>query len=258
MKQKAWIKNFLKKYFPPAHAFSVRCSLVLRAFLRYGLDCNPLRLFWIVEPYTMVGHARLFNAYDLSQRCQKEHIEGAFVECGVWRGGCAAIMAAVATRHGARRKTWLFDSFEGLPHPTEKDGEKAALYAKQNVTGELASIKINVGPLQDVERLLFKILKLPRESVYAVKGWFQETLPQKKDQIGPIAILRMDGDWYESTKCILDNLYDSVIPGGYIIVDDYGSWEGCKKAVDDFFRARMQPEIDFKMIDLAGLYFQKP
>ncbi len=248
-------KQVIQK-FPLLYAAIVRMRLMQRAIVHYGLNFSALKLFWDIQPYTMVGHARLLNIYDLAYSAESQETEGAFVECGVWRGGCAGIMAFVAMRHGTKRKTWLFDSFEGLPHPTDKDGVKAATYAKQDVSGELKSIKMNVGPLEDVKELLFKILKLPQDSICTVKGWFQETLPKKKNQIGPIAILRLDGDWYESTKCILDNLYDNVVSGGYVIVDDYGSWEGCKKAVDEFLQSRgLNPELH--LIDASGLYFKK-
>lgn len=237
--------------------FIVRLRLLWHVFLRYGLNLKTLRLFWTVQPHTMVGRARLFNAYDLAQKIENDKVEGAFVECGVWRGGCAAIMATVAKQHGGKRATWLFDSFEGMPEPTEKDGEKAASLANQRVAGKLIPIDVSVGFLQDVEELLFKTLNLSRDCVRMVKGWFQNTLPRAKESMGSITILRLDADWYESTRCILDNLYDSIVSGGYVIVDDYGSFEGCKKAVDEFL-ANRDFEGELFQIDASGIYFQKP
>lgn len=257
MTAKEFFKQFLRKYLPVTHGLIVRLRLLIRAYSRYGFDPWILRLFWTIEPYTMVGHARLLNVYDLAGSVEDGNLEGAFVECGVWNGGCAAIMAAVAERRGGRRSTWLFDSFEGLPEPTIKDGPKAASYANQNVTGKLISIKVSIGSFGRVGMLFFRILKLPHKSIHIIKGWFQETLPSKKNEIGPIAILRLDADWYESTKCVLNNLYDSVVHGGYVIIDDYGSWEGCRKAVDEFLvDSGVKPA--FSWIDASGIYFKKP
>jgi len=235
----------------------VRFRLLWRVFSRYGFNLKTFRLFWAVQPYTMVGHARLLNTYDLAMLAEDNKIDGAFVECGVWRGGCAAIMAAVVKKNGAKRNVWLFDSFEGMPEPTVKDGAKAVSLANQRVAGRLTPINVSVGFLQDVEKLLFQILNLSRDYIHIIKGWFQNTLSREKENIGSIAILRLDADWYESTRCILDNLYDSIVSGGYIIVDDYGSFEGCRKAVDEFLAERNFCGKLFK-IDASGIYFQKP
>ncbi|MEW6558372.1 MAG: TylF/MycF/NovP-related O-methyltransferase, partial [Elusimicrobiota bacterium] len=88
------------------------------------------------------------------------------------------------------------------------------------------------------------------------KGWFQETLPKAKSRIENIAILRVDCDWYESVRCCLDNLYDNLITGGYLIIDDYGHWEGCKKAVDEFLEKR-KIKVRLNKIDYTGVWFQK-
>lgn len=214
-------------------------------FPRDALNFKKLILFEKVYPYTMVSYKGLSNIYDLSKLIEKEKKRGAFVECGVWKGGCTAIMAFIAERAKSNRKVWLFDSFEGLPEPTDKDG----LLAKKFV-GECLAL------LEDVKEIFSK-LKINNENIIIKKGWFQDTLPEAKSKIGPIAILRLDGDWYESTKSCLDNLYDNVICEGYIVIDDYGHWEGCRKAVDEFLRKRkLNPSLI--KIDYTGIYFQKP
>ena len=114
-----------------------------------------------------------------------------------------------------------------------------------------------MGPLEAVRKIFFEILNIKKENVKIKKGWFQNTLAREKNEIGAIAILRLDGDWYESTRCCLDNLYDNVIPGGYIIIDDYSYWEGAKRAVDNFFIER-RIKIDLIKIDNTGVYFEKP
>lgn len=221
------------------------------------LNVEKLWLFNKVYPYTMSGYKRLSNVYQLANAIEKKNIKGAFVECGVWKGGCSAIMAYIAKKTGSNRKIWLFDSFEGLPEPTKEDGLMAQQYAENKAAGKLKSIEKCVGPLEDVNKVMFEVLKLKKENIVIKKGWFQNSLPREKENIGPIAILRLDGDWYESTKVCLDNLYDKVIIGGYIIIDDYGHWEGAKRALEDFFKERgIKPNL--VKIDYTGVYFKKP
>jgi hypothetical protein len=144
-----------------------------------------------------------------------------------------------------------------LPEPTLEDGKIAKDYASDKAEGNLKTIDKCVAPLKDVEEVFFNILKLDKKNIVISKGWFQDTLPKDREKIGKIAILRLDGDWYESTKCCLENLYDNVIIGGYIILDDYGHWEGAKKALDEFFIERkIRPELI--KIDYTGIYFKKP
>ncbi len=213
-------------------------------------------LFTKVYPYTMVSYQRLSNVYELAKSIEENKAEGDFVECGVWKGGCVAVMAYVAKKAESKRKIWLFDSFEGLPEPTKEDGATAFSYSGNKSDGNLKTIDKCVGPLEDVKKILFEILKIDSKNIVIEKGWFQDTLPLVKAKIGKISILRLDGDWYESTKCCLDNLYDSVIMGGYIILDDYGHWEGARKALDEFFVGK-QISPNLVKIDDTGIYFKK-
>ena len=201
-----------------------------------GPDPFAMKLFLTVRPYTMVTEDRIRNIYDLASDLEKRGVRGAFVECGVWRGGCAAVMAAVAKRARSGRLLWLFDSFEGLPEPTEKDGQMAAEYSG-TTRGELRPIERLVAPLDDVRTIMGR-LGIDPATVVVRKGWFQDTLPAARSEIGPIALLRLDGDWYESTKVCLQNLYDEVVPGGHVVFDDYDYWEGCRRAVDEFLAER--------------------
>jgi O-methyltransferase len=184
-------------------------------------------------PYSLVGASGLEATYDAATELVKNQIPGDFVECGVARGGCAALMATVATQDLPVRKMWLFDSFEGLPAPTREDysqnQESTGKHVRPLVRGSC------LGTKEQVEELLFCRFGFARDSISLVPGWFQNTLPVWKQRISKIALLRIDGDWYESTICCLDNLYDSVSPGGAIIIDDYGVCFGCKKAVHEFF-----------------------
>ncbi|MAZ41041.1 hypothetical protein CL654_02900 [bacterium] len=206
---------------------------------------NPKKtsIFKVIAPYTLVGNKGLTNVYNLAIDVEEKKIPGNFVECGVWKGGCAAVMASITDRYKSGRTTWYFDSFEGMPPPTEEDargeGKKGDV---ESITGDILKTSVH-----DVEEVVFEKLNLPRDKNIIVKGWFQDTLPKRKKEIGKIALLRLDGDWYESTKVCLEELYDQVELGGYIIIDDYGAWEGCRRAVHEF-RDTYGVEMNLKFI----------
>lgn len=219
--------------------------------LRDLINKEKTSLFKTVWPFTKNGYSRLENVYDCAIELEEQKVKGSFIECGVYKGGCCAIMGAVAKRYGNKRKTWYLDSFEGMPDPTPEDGNET-----EEIEGD--ALKASVS---DVEELVYNRLKLARDKNIIVKGWFENVLPDIKKDIGDIALLRLDADWYEPTKFILEELYDQVVPGGYVIFDDYGRWEGCRKAVDDFIKQR---NLDIKMKFVGGMggtkapmYFKK-
>ncbi len=219
------------------------------------LNIDKLLLFWKVCRNAQQNYASLSMAYDLTALVEKNNLAGAIVECGVWRGGCAAVMATVAAE--SNRKIWLFDSFEGMPAATKEDlGEAATLLSNGMMSGALSSVGTNIASVDEVRVLLFKSLRLKEDNISIVKGWFQDTLPLYRDRIGAIAILRIDGDWYESTKVCIESLYDNVVNEGYIIIDDYGFFPGCKKAVDDFLERRCL-KVQLNKVDYSRVYFKK-
>ena len=256
MKIIKYLKNLIRKNRSLLKIYK-KIKFIKEIPLKDFLNPRKLNLFRKIYPYTMVDSKRLSNIYDLAELIEKNKLKGAFLECGVWKGGCAAIMGFVAKRAKSNRKIWLFDSFKGLPEPTAKDGKIARDYAQNRAEGKLETINKCVGPLDDVKKIFFNILKINPDNVVIKKGWFQDVLPEARSEIGPISILRLDGDWYESTKCCLVNLYDNVIRGGYIVIDDYGHWSGCKKSVDDFLAER-KIKTSLIKIDYAGVYFKKP
>lgn len=208
-----------------------------------------------VMPYSLVGSSGLEATYDAATAVITGNVPGDFVECGVAQGGCSALMAMVAKADPSGRRMWLFDSFQGIPDPTAEDFGEG-----KGVTGEHIRPLVRgscLGTKSMVESVLFSRFQLSREMVCMVEGWFQDTLPLYKDRVGPISVLRLDGDWYESTLCCLHNLYDCVSPGGYIIIDDYGSCFGCKKAVHEFLDGN---GIQVRLIPdgRGGVLFCKP
>lgn len=206
----------------------------------------------IVRKQTMLPYINLITLYEQVLYCEKGNIEGDFVECGVWKGGAVGLMALGNLKKGAiRRKLHLFDAFEEICAPNQDfDGERAInevkelLCDKALINGELKPLKGiydrfgGPGNINECKSLIEDTIGYPANYVYYHKGWFQNTIPEKSKEIEKIAILRLDGDWYESTKMCLDYLFDKVVPGGFIIIDDYGLYSGCKKAVDEFFKLR--------------------
>lgn len=182
-------------------------------------------------PYTMGGWKALENAFELTSLVDKKLINGAIVECGVAEGGTAAMMALTNREFGAiQREKWFFDSYEGLPEPTDEDYEngKVGHVIRPMPKGSC------LGTIEQVSELLFDKLRLPHNEVHLIKGWFQDTVSVHREQVGKIAVLRLDGDWYESTKIPLENFYDQISIGGYVIIDDYATCFGSRKAVDEF------------------------
>ncbi|EMG38439.1 Macrocin-O-methyltransferase (TylF) [Desulfocurvibacter africanus PCS] len=204
----------------------------------------------IVKPYTMVGEQRLRAIYTHAKRVCREGPEGAFVECGVAAGGSSALIAAVLKRHGkSTARLFSFDTFDGLPSPGVED-RHGGMHAEEAGWGGGTC----AAPL---ESLLSATSSLgAAEFVTPVQGFFEDTLPRMRGVIGPIAFLHMDGDWYKSTLDILTNLYDQVVPGGYVQVDDYGYWEGCRKALHEFTSGRCI-DLALHSIDGIGVWFTK-
>jgi len=158
-------------------------------------------------------------------------VEGDIVECGTWKGGMAcAMMAAV----GPSRDYHFFDSFEGLPPADGRDGQRALAYQADTASPDYFD---NCRADFEAFHRLVHSQGIPAERIHIYKGWFKDTLPAfPADR--RISVLRLDGDWYESTMDCLTGLWDRVSPGGIVIVDDYDPWDGCARAVHDFLSRR--------------------
>lgn len=158
-------------------------------------------------------------------------LDGCIVECGVWRGG---MIAGIYEYIEKKRKCFLFDSFEGLPLVKENDGKAAKIWQITNDGVGLNNCKAEISYVK-------KAMELANSNNHIiVKGWFESTIPNTKiDQ--PIAILRLDGDWYDSTMICLENLYPLVIENGLIIIDDYYAWDGCSRAIHDYLSRNNLP-----------------
>ena len=159
------------------------------------------------------------------------HLSGDYVECGVWRGGMSA---AIAELLGPERMVHLFDSFEGLPLAKEIDGKEALAWQRNTTSpGYFDNCSAE-------EAYVMNAMSLAGHSHYRTyKGWFDQTLPTFGDH--SIAILRLDGDWYDSIMTCLEHLFPKVVQGGIVLLDDYYTWDGCAKAVHDYLSKNRAP-----------------
>ena len=209
----------------PRVIFDKAMSMLTRATRLTRFARTELRYRKIHSKYshfTMVP--RLPYAANLRLAASLKGIPGDIVECGTWRGG---MIAGIADILGPERCYRLFDSYEGMPPAKEIDG-KWALAWERNTSGPDYHNNCRASELE--ARTAMSIS--PAKNVVITKGWFRDTLP--KAERSPIAILRLDADWYDSTVCILENFAAAVVPGGMIIVDDYYVFEGCAHAVNEF------------------------
>ncbi len=232
-----WLRPMLPKRLQP-YLRGLRKRTQWRRWTRLS---EPFRTIF---PYTQVNTTRQRNLFRLSEIIEHEQIPGAIVECGVLDGGAAALMACVTASSG--RAVHLFDAWEGLPQATPQDGEHAASW-----TGEV------VGSPARVAAVMRK-LSIEPWRIMIHRGWFNETFPITN--IPQIALLHIDADFYEPTKLCLDRWYPHISPGGFVQIDDYDSFAGCRMAVDEFLAGH--PELtlqNFGEVPLArACYFRKP
>ncbi len=205
-------------------------------------------LDWPAEAETMIGLKRLDNVQECATAALLNGVPGDLVEAGVWRGGAAILMRAVLAAYGdAERRIWVADSFQGLPEPDPA-------HYPADAGDRHWELKPYLGiPLETV-RANFERYKLLDGQVRFLPGWFKDTLPAAP--IAQIAVLRVDGDMYESTFEALTALYPKLSPGGFVIIDDYGALPNCKAAVHDYRRAH-GIEAEIRMVDWTGAWWQR-
>jgi hypothetical protein len=212
-------------------------------------------------PYTMTGAARLQALVDAVRYCERAAVPGAFVECGVWRGGSVlAMLLTLADERSDARDVYLYDTFEGMTKPTDADVsrlEKPALATWQSAEekGEPAWGWL----LGDFDETTVRDTVLssgyPESRLHFVRGPVEETIPDTVPD--RIALLRLDTDWYESTRHELEHLYPRLVPGGVLIIDDYGHWEGARRAADEYF-GEVGESLLLNRIDYAARIAVKP
>ena len=208
-------------------------------------------------PYTMTGVMRLRAVIDSVRYCVRADVPGSFAECGVWRGGSVLAMICTLQELGVdNRDIYLYDTFEGMTEPTEHDrsvldrpaletwreAEESGIRAWHEVFGPEA---FNEG---DVRGLL-ESSGYPEGRLHLVRGPVEETVPGVMPD--EIALLRLDTDWYESTRHEMRHLYPRLVRGGVLLIDDYGHWEGARRAVDEYL-AEAGEQLLLTAVDYTG------
>jgi len=214
-------------------------GLMITGIDRRGIAARENGLGWPLNGYSMIGAKRMNNIRYCIETAIADGVEGDFIETGVWRGGACIFAKALFDVYGTERKVWVADSFHGLPAPdTEHYPEDAGddLYTIEQLRVSEEDVREN-----------FRRFGLLDEQVIFLKGWFKDTLPDAP--VEKLAVVRLDGDMYESTMDGLKHLYPKLSPGGFLIVDDYGVIPACRKAVHDY---RVKNNISEEIIDIDG------
>ncbi|MEW6332995.1 MAG: TylF/MycF/NovP-related O-methyltransferase [Thermodesulfobacteriota bacterium] len=197
---------------------------------------EPFRAIYnACKAYSICSVAAMFALYKSIEYIVRNNIEGDLVECGVYKGGSAMLMAHTLRHfHETGRNIYLYDTFEGMPPPTEEDKSITGDYA-----GDLLDRKDKtadqmrcISPIEEVTKNM-ESTAYPKRNIFCTKGKVEDTIPGTVPD--KIALLRLDTDWYESTKHELEHLYPILSHNGILIIDDYGYWQGARHAVDEYF-----------------------
>lgn len=199
---------------------------------------------------TMSADELIDNTLTLTRRLIDDGVPGDLIETGAWRGGMTIMMRAALNAYGDEtRCVWVADSFQGLPEADPETDLRDAIWSRLMRAVESLASDL------DAVRAAFARIGLLDERVHFLPGWFKDTLPSAP--IERLALMRLDGDWYESTRTALEALYPKLSPGGYVIVDDYGLPTGCARAVDEY-RARHGIDAPLVWANIQAVYWRKP
>lgn len=222
------------------------------------LDAAAVRTINHVQPFTMTSCERLFALIQAVRYVSAAAISGDIVECGVWRGGSMMAAALTLLECGdASRDLYLFDTFEGMSPPTDRDvapdGATAEAILRASDRSDPSSAWC-YATQEDVASAMART-SYAADRVHLVKGKVEDTIPGGAPR--RIALLRLDTDWYESTRHEMEQLYPRLSPGGVLIIDDYGHWAGCRQAVDEYF-ATHGVRLLLHRVDYTGRIAIKP
>ena len=223
---------------------------------KYPIDIpsETIRIYEEVEPYTATSLERVNALLQSVVYITENNIDGEIVECGVWKGGsCMAVAIKLMELEQKTREIWLYDTFEGMTEPTNHDIEiETGKKGKELLDGiDKNTDKYNMWAYAPKEVVInnMKKTRYPTDNIKYITGNVEKTLKERKPK--KIALLRLDTDWYESTKAELEELYPHVVNGGIIIIDDYGHFEGAKRAVDEYFEKEDNKPL-LNRIDYTG------
>lgn len=210
-----------------------------------------------IHPFTMTSPERVYSLIESVKYIERASIAGEIVECGVWKGGSMmAVIETLLIHNNQSRSLYLYDTYEGMSEPTEFDVDFASQSASSQLSQREKDEKDVVwaySPLEAVQQRIFST-SYPKEKIHFIKGKVEETIPGTIPE--KIALLRLDTDWYESTRHELEYLFPLLSTGGILILDDYGHWAGAKKAVDEYFN-KHQLKGMLQRIDNTGRIYIK-
>ena len=203
-----------------------------------------------VSPYTITNPIRMQALY--STVLKVDELEGDIVETGVFKGGSSMLMAMTLKSIGIKdKKIYMYDTFEGVPIPGEYDIKKGGM---SGIEAWHKKDKWNCASIEEVRNNIKKT-NYPLDKFILIKGMVEDTIPKNIPE--KICLLRLDTDFYKSTKHTLKHLYPRLVKGGYLVIDDYGSWDGCKKAVNEYFKENGLNKKDIKIIDDSCREYKK-
>jgi len=214
---------------------------------RSPLTADEERIIAMASPFTMTSKERLLGVIDAVRYLCQAGVPGDIVECGVWKGGSMMAAAATLIAEGETgRNLYLFDTYEGMAAPTERDRDMAGNRA--STMHEKTPNWCQAG-LEEVKKNLLST-DYPVDRLHFIPGKVEETLPHK--DLGQIALLRLDTDWYESTRHELTHLFSLLVERGVLIVDDFGHWQGAREAVEEYFREHVEYPLLFQRTDYTA------
>jgi O-methyltransferase len=213
-------------------------------------DAEFRQVYDTCRPYTMTSMSRMYALHQAVRHVLAHDVPGDLVECGVWRGGSAMVMATALDDGGHRdRRLYLYDTYEGMSEPTDRDVDARGKSAQSLLQTHDKDDPIWAEASLEEVRHNLATTGLPPEQVEFVKGDVEKTIPDVMPS--QIALLRLDTDWYESTRHELEHMFPLLAPGGVLILDDYGHWQGARAAVDEYF-AETRPQMLLNRIDFTG------
>lgn len=246
----------------PATSADLQANSTLEALAAQFPDIPPayLEVYRSVKSLTMTSPERIFGLCQAVDHVVSQNLPGDLVECGVWRGGSSvAMIRTLLSREVRNRDLWLYDTFEGMTAPTKQDVDCFGIPADNFMPRDLDNHQTPTAgyceaPLDDV-RSNVERWGYPSQRVHYVKGKVEDTIPQQVPE--QISLLRLDTDWFESTWHELIHLYPRLVPGGILIIDDYGHWQGCRQAVDQYL-SENAPNLFLNRLDYTGRLAIKP
>jgi O-methyltransferase len=225
----------------------------------FDLEVEFLNLFDSCRAATMTSIERMYALYQATCHVLDRDVPGDLVECGVWRGGSVMLMAYTLLARGCTDRTiWLYDTFDGMPPPGDEDVQEMTGRRASDILDERERSQDDlfwgIAPRELVERNL-RLTRYPMHLFRFVEGDVMKTIPAEAP--ASLSLLRLDTDWYQSTKHELEQLYPRLSTGGVLIVDDYGYWRGARRATDEYFQT-LEARPLLNRIDYTGRICVKP